>query len=155
MNPIDRLKAAGMSLPAVEDPAFNYLAFVEHQGVVWLAGQLAKVGGVVKHQGQVPQVVSPEEAARQMGQCGLQAISRLNNALGDLSRVERVLHMNAYVACAADFDGISAIADHASRVFIEAFGEAGRHPRSVLGVNRLPQNAPVMIDLRVAVFEAG
>ena len=154
MNPMDRLQAAGILLPAVEEPAFNYLAFVEHQGVIWLAGQLAKEGGMVKCQGHVPLVVSPEEAARQMRLCALQAISRLNDALGDLSRVERVLHMNAYVACATDFDGISPIADHASRVFIQAFGDAGRHPRSVLGVNRLPQNAPVMIDLRVAVVEA-
>jgi len=151
MNPLERLIAAGRLLPEPEDPAFDYLPLVEHDGVIWMAGQLAKERGIVRNQGQVPTVVSPEEASRQMGQCALQAISRLHCELGDLSRVTRILHLNAYIACAVDFDGISPIADNASRIFVEGFGEKGRHPRSVLGVNRLPQNAPVMIDLRVAV----
>lgn len=154
MNPIERLNAAGRHLPALEDPAFDYLPLVEHQGVIWMAGQLAKERGIVRFQGQVPTIVSPEEASRQMSQCALQALSRLQSALGDLKRVGRILHMNAYVACAVDFDGISPIADHASRIFVEGFGDLGRHPRSVIGVNRLPQNAPVMIDLRVAVGES-
>lgn len=154
MNPLERLNAAGRRLPALEDPAFDYLPLVEHCGVIWMAGQLAKEEGVVRYQGQVPTIVSPEEASRQMRQCALQAISRLHNALGDLNRVAQILHMNAYIACSVAFDGISPIADHASRIFIEGFGELGRHPRSVIGVNRLPQNAPVMIDLRVAVVES-
>jgi len=154
MNPIERLNAAGRHLPALEDPAFDYLPLVQHRGVIWMAGQLAKEQGVVRYQGPVPKVVSPEEASRQMEQCALQAISRLQSALGDLSRVTQILHMNAYIACSVDFDGISPIADHASRIFVEGFGESGRHPRSVIGVNRLPQNAPVMIDLRIAVVES-
>ncbi len=102
-------------------------------------------------QGQVSVAVPIEEAQRQMTLCALQSLSRLQLELGSLDRVRRILQMNAWVACPAEFDGISTLADCASRVFITAFGESGRHPRSVLGVNRLPQNAPVMIDLQLAV----
>ena len=60
--------------------------------------------------------------------------------------------MKVYVACNNKFDGISRIADEVSSVFIDKLGENGRHPRSVIGVERLPQNSPVMIDLRAAVI---
>ena len=69
---------------------------------------------------------------------------------GFLGRIEAILHMNAWVA-RGGFDGISRVADHASRVFQIAFGEAGRHPRSVIGVDQLPRQAPIMIDLRAAI----
>lgn len=151
MNSIDRLNAEGLVLPTPEAPAFDYLPLSVHAGVIWMAGQLAKENGRVPILGQVASVVSVEEAARQMTLCALQALSRLQNEFGSLDSIERVLHLNAYVACPPDFDGISPLADHASRVFVIAFGDAGRHPRSVLGVNRLPQNAPVMIDLRLAL----
>ncbi|NBP71939.1 MAG: RidA family protein [Alphaproteobacteria bacterium] len=67
--------------------------------------------------------------------------------LTDGDRVTGVLQLKCYVACTPEFDGISRVADHASKVFMTAFGDDGRHPRSVLGMMRLPQNAPVMIDL--------
>lgn len=155
MNVVDRLHRAGLSLPAPENPAFNYLSLSVHQNVVWMAGQLAKESGRVPVQGQVGVDVPFTEAARQMKMCALQALSRLNVHFGSLDQIERVLQMNAYVSCPADFDGISRLADEASEVFITAFGEAGCHPRSVLGVSRLPQHAPVMIDLRLALAESG
>lgn len=155
MNVVDRLRSAGLLLPDPENPAFNYLSLSVHQNVVWMAGQLAKENGRVPVQGQVGAGVPFAEAARQMKMCALQALTRLNVHFGGLDQIDRVLQMNAYVSCPADFDGISLLADEASAVFIAAFGDAGHHPRSVLGVNRLPQNAPVMIDLRLALAESG
>ncbi len=155
MKTIDRLNAAGLTLPSAENPSFNYLPISVHQGIVWMAGQIAKINGKVPVQGQVSVEVPIPEAADQMKRCAMQALSHLQNHLGDLDRIGGIIHMNAYVACPADFDGISALADQASAVFIAAFSEAGRHPRSVLGVNRLPQNAPVMIDLRLWLAESG
>ncbi len=67
--------------------------------------------------------------------------------------MEAILQLRCYVACTDEFDGNSRIADHASRVFTTAFGDAGKHPRSVLGMTRLPQDAPVMIDLQAAIDE--
>lgn len=151
VKPKQNLIDKGLVLPIVEDPAFNYAPLSIHQDVVYLAGQLAKENGTVAETGRVMIDVSEPEAARQMQLCALQSLARLQSALGTLDDVTAILHMNAYVACDHEYPGMSRLADHASAVFITAYGEAGRHPRSVLGMTRLPQNAPVMIDLRVAI----
>lgn len=154
MNPEERLAKRNLVLPSAEAPAFDYRPLTVHNGVAYLAGQLAKTGGVLTNPGRVGLEIDEPEAARQMQGCALQALAWLKDHLGDLGRVEKILHLNAYVACAPEFDGISRVADHASQVFIAAFGaENGRHARSVLGLVRLPQNAPVMIDLRAAIAD--
>ncbi len=151
MDPERNLRDQSLVLPAIEPPAYDYEPLSVHAGTAYLAGQLAKESGTVRTLGRVPLEVSEDEAGRQMELCALQALAQLKHYLGSLERVQKVVHMQAYVACAHDYPGISTLADRASRVFITAFADAGRHPRSVIGVMRLPQNAPVMIDLRVAV----
>lgn len=152
MDPEQNLAKQSLVLPSAETPAFDYLPLTIHNGTAFLAGQLAKVGGVQTNPGRVGADIDEAEAGRQMQLCALQSLAWLKHYLGSLERVEKVLHLNAYVACTSEFDYISRIADHASQVYITAFGgENGRHARSVLGMVRLPQNAPVMIDLRVAV----
>lgn len=154
MTPEQRLAGQGLVLPDVEAPAFNYEPLSVHNGVVYLAGHLAKEGGDLRARGRAGIEVGDDEAARQMGLCALLVLARLRQHFGSLSPVEQVLHMHAYVACQHDYENISTLADHASNVFIAAFGDNGRHPRSVLGMTRLPQNAPVMIDVRVACSNA-
>jgi enamine deaminase RidA (YjgF/YER057c/UK114 family) len=152
VDPEQNLAAKNLILPAAETPAFDYLPLTIHNGTAYLAGQLAKVDGVQTNPGQVGSEIDEAEAGRQMQLCALQSLAWLKHYLGTLQKVERVLHLNAYVACTREFEYISRIADHASQVYITAFGgENGRHARSVLGMVRLPQNAPAMIDLRVAV----
>lgn len=152
MDPEQNLAAQGLTLPPAETPAFDYLPLTIHNGTAYLAGQLAKVGGVQTNPGRVGLEIDEAEAGRQMRLCALQALAWLKHELGGLGRVERVLHLNAYVACTPELEFISRVADNASQVFITAFGgENGRHARSVLGLVRLPQNAPVMIDLRVGL----
>ena len=152
MNPETNLTEQNLILPKAETPAFDYLPLSMHNGVAYLAGQLAKVDGVLPNPGKVGREIDEAEAGRQMQLCALQSLAWLKHYLGTLEKVERILHLNAYVACTREFEFISRIADHASQVYITAFGgENGRHARSVLGMVRLPQNAPVMIDLRVAV----
>lgn len=143
-----RLAAIGLSLPPREGPAYDYDPFKRDGDTVYLAGTLGKENGAVQNLGKVGAEISEEEAGRQMQICALQALNWLREAAGgDLDRVRGVLQLKCYIACTADFDGISRVADHASKVFMTAFGDDGRHPRSVLGMMRLPQNAPVMIDL--------
>ncbi len=144
----NRLKASGFELPPREGPAFDYDPFKRDGDRVYLAGTLGKERGVVQHLGRVGAEIDEAEAFRQMQICALQALNWLKEAAdGDLDRVSAILQLRVYVACTAEFDGISRIADGASRMFMTALGENGRHPRSVLGMMRLPQNAPVMIDL--------
>lgn len=86
--------------------------------------------------------------------CALQALNWLKEAEGgDLNRITGILQLKCYIACTADFDGISRIADSTTVVFVTAFGEAGRHPHSVPGMMRLPQDAPVIINLIASVWD--
>ena len=147
-TPEDRLRAAGLALPPREGPAYDYLPVRRDGNTVYLAGTLGKENGAVQNLGKVGAEIAEAEATRQMKICALQALNWLKEAAGgDLVRVTNILQLKCYIACTAEFDGISRIADSATGVFVTAFGEAGKHPRSVLGMMRLPQDAPVMIDL--------
>ena len=133
-------------------PDFNYLPFKVHNGVIYLAGQLAKEEGIVKNKGQVLEQISEDEASRQIKICAQHAFSWVQIAAeNNNSEIDSILDLRVYVSCDNSFDGISRLADKASEVFIEKLGEKGKHPRSVLAVLRLPQNAPVMIDLRASI----
>lgn len=152
MNDTERLARLGLVLPGPENPGFDYLPYKVHAGVVRLAGQLAKENGEVARVGRVGVELDENEAKRQARLCALQALAWLRHAGdGDLARISEVLHVNVYVACDPSFDGISRIADAASGLIIDVLGERGRHPRSVLGMTRLPRGAPVMIDLEAAL----
>lgn len=148
VTPEDRLLAAGLKLPTRESPAYDYLPVKLHAGTIYLAGTLGKENGAVQRLGKVGAEIEEKEAKRQMQICALQALNWLKEAAdGDLRRVTGILQLKCYIACMDDFEGISRIADQATNVFVTAFGEVGKHPRSVLGMKCLPQNAPVMIDL--------
>ena len=121
---------------------------------MYLAGQLAKEGGILKYQGRINEEINEVEAERQAKLCAIHALSWLKIAVdGDINKIECILDLKVYVACNNKFDGMSRLADKASNVFIGTLGEKGRHPRSVIAVQRLPQNAPVMIDLRAAIIQ--
>ena len=133
-------------------PDFNYLPFKVHNNVVYLAGQLAKENGLVKNLGRVTDQISVFEAERQIKICAQHAFSWLEIAAKDNNcYIDSILDLKVYVSCNEEFDGISKLADKASEFFINKLGDNGRHPRSVLALTRLPQNAPVMIDLRASL----
>jgi enamine deaminase RidA (YjgF/YER057c/UK114 family) len=133
-------------------PDFNYLPYKVYNNIVYLAGQLAKEDGAVKNIGKVLKDISEDEASRQMEICDKHSFLWLEVAAKNSNtEIESILDLKVYVSCEENFDGISRLADKASSVFIEKLGENGKHPRSVLGVTRLPQNAPVMIDLRASL----
>ena len=139
------------SLPPPETTAYAYDPITVHERTAYLAGQIPKHGGGLVCTGLVGREVSVDQAKEAARICALQALAWLNHSAGGLGNVERILQLNCFVAHADGFDGISDIADVASGVFIEAFGEAGRHPRSVIGARSLPRNSPVLINLVAAL----
>jgi enamine deaminase RidA (YjgF/YER057c/UK114 family) len=132
----------------MEGPDYDYEPIKREGNILYLAGTLGKENGAVQTLGKVGAEVDEIEASRQMEICALQALNWMKHvADGDLGRVGGILQLKCYIACTPDFDGISRVADRATGVFVTAFGSAGKHPRSVLGMMRLPQDAPVMIDV--------
>ena len=109
-----------------------------------------KDGQLIK--GRLGENMTPEEGIAAAQACGLMIVAQLKAALGgDLSRVEKIVKLGAFVSSTADFVDQPKIANGASELMVALFGEAGRHARSAVGVPVLPLGVAVEIDAIVAV----
>jgi enamine deaminase RidA (YjgF/YER057c/UK114 family) len=124
---------------------------VVHGGVARTSGQLPRIDGRLTCVGTLGVDVSVEQGTEAARVCALNALSVLRQSLGTLDRVERVLTVTGYVACAPGFADQPSVVDGASRVLYEIFGDAGRHTRSAIGVAALPRGGAVEIEVTVAV----
>lgn len=146
-----RISSLGLQLPAPARPSFDYVPVVVHAGTAWVSGQIAKVDGELRVFGKVGADLDIATARAEARICVLQALAQLDAALGSLDRIERVLKLTGFVASAPGFGSQPQVIDGASGLLVEIFGEAGRHARSAIGVSELPRNAPVEIEMVVAV----
>ena len=96
----------------------------------------------------VDRLAGAQEAARR---CALQALSALRAELGTLDRIRRIVHVTVFVASAPGFTDQPKVADAASEVLVEVFGEAGRHARVAVGVAELPLNVPVEVAVTAEI----
>jgi enamine deaminase RidA (YjgF/YER057c/UK114 family) len=146
-----RLAAEGHSLPEPTAPAFQYVAVVVHGGLAYVSGQIPRAGGHVLMTGKAGAEVSLAQAQRAAQACVLQALAQLKAELGDLGRVSRILKVTGFVASAPGFAQQPQVIDAASSLLVLAFGDAGRHARSAVGVAELPRGVPVEIELIAAL----
>jgi enamine deaminase RidA (YjgF/YER057c/UK114 family) len=149
----EKLKQLGLFLPPAVQPAFQYVAVIIHAGTAYVSGQLPREDGEVRITGKVGETVDVATAQRAARICILNGLSCLKAALGDLEHVERILKLTGFVASARGFIDQPKVIDAASSLLVDLFGERGRHARSAVGVAELPRNAPVEIELVVAVRE--
>lgn len=148
MSAIDaRLAELGISIPAVTKPVAAYVPAVISGNLVFTAGQLPFVDGVLPATGKVGAEVAPDDAAGYARTAVLNALAAAQSVIGSLDRVTRVVKVVVFVASPPDFSGQPAVANGASTVLGEIFGEAGAHARSAVGVAVLPLDAPVEVEL--------
>lgn len=145
------LRQRANALPAPEGTAFNYDPITVHGKIAYLAGQISKRDGALVYQGLAGDTVSIEDAKNAARICVEQGLAWVHKSAGGLENVERMLRIDCFVAHSDDFSQISEIADAASDLLVEFFGEAGRHSRSVIGVKSLPRNVPVLIEMTLAL----
>lgn len=129
----------------------NYVPLVRDGQVVYLSGQIPRVGDVVVVQGRAGETVSLGQAQLAAKVCVMRALALLQRALGSLDQVRSVLRITVYVQSAADFTQQSEVADGASALLFSILGDAGAHTRTSVGVQQLPKNATVEVDLIAAV----
>lgn len=142
-----RLAGLGIELPPVATPLASYVPAVLIGDQVHTSGQLPMVAGSLASVGKVGADVDVETAAQAARQCALNALAAAADAAGGLDRVVRVLKVVVYVASAPDFTDQPEVANGASDLFGQIFGEAGRHVRSAVGVAVLPRDASVELEL--------
>jgi len=128
----------------------NYTAVVADGDQVFVSGQTPRVGDRMAYTGRVGAEVALADAQRAAQICALRALTLLQRELGTLSRVRKILRVNVFVQCSAEFTQISEVGDGASEVFATVLGPAGLHTRTSVGVFALPKNAAVEIDLIAA-----
>lgn len=141
----DRLKELGIHLPTAGAPAGSYLPTAQTGNLLFTAGQLPFVDGLLPATGRVGAEVSPEDAKEYARQAALNLLAAVEAAVG-LDNVERVVKVVGFVASADGFTGQPGVINGASDLFAEVFGEAGRHARSAVGVAELPLGAPVEVE---------
>lgn len=146
-----RLAALGLAVPEVAAPVAAYVPAVVTGNYVFTSGQLPFVDGKLPRTGKVGAEVSQEDAAELARQCALNAIAAVKSVIHDLDRVVRVVKVVGFVASAPDFTGQPFVMNGASELLGEAFGDAGVHARSSVGVAVLPMDSPVEVELVVEI----
>ncbi len=150
-TPEERLESLGLGVPEVATPVAAYIPALRTGNYVFTSGQLPMRDGQLITTGKVGGDVSPEEALECARVCALNAIAAVRSVIGDLSQVKRIVKVVAFVASTPDFTGQPGVANGASELFGDVFGEAGQHARSAVGVPVLPLDAPVEVELIVEV----
>ncbi len=145
-----RLAELDITLPEAAAPVASYVPVVVNGNVAHVSGQLPFVGGELAT-GRLGEDVSLEDGVAAARACGLMILAQLKNAGISLDRVERVIKLGAFVNCTADFVDQPKVANGASDLMFDVFGENGRHSRAAVGVPALPLGAAVEVDAIIAL----
>ena len=142
----DKLKALNITLPPLAVPAAAYVPYVQTGKLIFLSGHLAKRDGQVIV-GQLGKNVSVEEGKAAARAIAIDLMGTLHAAVGDLSKVKRIVKLMSLVNSTPDFTDQHLVTNGASELFGEVFGDAGKHARSAFGVAQIPMGACVEIEL--------
>jgi enamine deaminase RidA (YjgF/YER057c/UK114 family) len=150
-SPQERLKALGITLPSAPQPIANFVTYVVEGNMLYLSGQGTREADGRMRTGKVGAEISVEQAYDDARLVGINLIAVMQDALGDLSRVKRVVKLLGMVNAVPDFAEHPKVINGCSDLFNEVFGEAGRHARSAVGFGSLPGNITVEIEAIVAL----
>jgi enamine deaminase RidA (YjgF/YER057c/UK114 family) len=147
MSAEDRLSELGIELPPVATPVASYVPVVVAGGLAFVAGQVPLEGGKAMVTGRLGAELTTEDGAGWARRCGLQCLAALRAELGSLDRVRRVAKVTVFVASTEDFTEQPKVANGASDLFAEVFGDAGKHARAAVSSPSLPLGVPVEVEL--------
>jgi len=143
----ERLKVLRIELPVPSAPGANYVPFIRSGELLFLTGQLSQWNGERRFIGKLGREFSIEDGQRAARLCALNLVAHARQALdGDLDRVNRCIRLAGYVNSTPDFSGQSQVINGASDLFVQVFGDAGRHTRMAIGVAALPYGVAVEVE---------
>lgn len=150
-SPTLRLKQKNIVLPPPPKPAGTYTPVVVDNGRAWVSGQIVTESGSVVSPGLVDRDVTLDEAQQLARRATLQALSALQATVGSIDRIAQVVRVGVYVASSPGFERQHVVGNGATDLLVELFDERGRPARVSMGVASLPLNAPVEVELMVAL----
>jgi enamine deaminase RidA (YjgF/YER057c/UK114 family) len=148
----DRLQELGITLPPAPKPVAVYIPAVRSGSLLFISGQLPLQDGKLTQTGKLGAEVDVGQGKAAARQATLNALAIAQDTLGGLDAITRVVRLVCHVASAPGFTEQHLVANGASELLAEIFGEPGRHARLALGAAELPLNAPVEVEL---ILEAG
>lgn len=147
------LASKGLVLPTAPKPVAAYIPFRRSGNLLIVSGQIPFRDGKLIATGTVPSQVSIEVAQQCALQCCLNGLAVIKSAAGSLGAVKQFLRLGVFVACDAGFTDQPKVANAASELLVELFGDDGRHARAAVGAPSLPLGAPVEIEFTVELRE--
>jgi enamine deaminase RidA (YjgF/YER057c/UK114 family) len=150
-DPESTLASLGLSLPTPPKPVAAYIPWRRTGNLIFTAGQVALAEGKLMYQGSVPNQVSIEAAQACARQCALNALAVIKSAAGSLSAVKQVVRVGVFVCSEPGFYDQPKVANAASELLVQVFGERGKHARAAVGSVALPLGTPVEVELLVEV----
>jgi enamine deaminase RidA (YjgF/YER057c/UK114 family) len=154
MSAEKRLKALGITLPQVSSPVATYVNAVQTGNLLYLSGKGPLPVDGKRPSGKLGREFTIEQGYQHARTTGLDLIAVLKTELGSLDRVKRIVKVLGMVNCMPDFTDPPKVINGASDLFVEVFGDRGRHARSAVGMNSLPMGIPVEIEMIVEVAPA-
>jgi enamine deaminase RidA (YjgF/YER057c/UK114 family) len=151
MTIAENLQRLGVTLPPAPRPVGSYVPACQAGDLVFVSGVLPFQEGKILQPGKVGRDLSIEEGKTNARIAVINALAILQQELGDLSRITRVVRLTGHVASAEGFGDQPAVINGASDFLVEVFGEKGRHARLALGAFELPLHAPIELELIVQV----
>jgi enamine deaminase RidA (YjgF/YER057c/UK114 family) len=151
MNAESKLKEMGLELPAPGKPVANYVSAVRTGNLVFLSGHGPYREDGTMITGKVGADITLEEGYEAAKRVALVLLSSLKREIGDLEKVKRVVKLLGMVNCTPDFGDQPKVINGASDLFVEIFGDRGKHARSAVGMGSLPMGISVEIEMIVEV----
>jgi len=144
-TPEARLDALGIALPEPMKPVATYVPYVITGNLLFISGQVSATaeGRMLGRLGENMELSAGQHAARQ---CGINILAQCKAALGDLSRIKRVVKLGGFVNAHPDFTDIPQVINGCSDLMVEVLGDAGRHARSAVACPVLPLGVAVEVD---------
>jgi enamine deaminase RidA (YjgF/YER057c/UK114 family) len=144
-----KIKELGYKLPEAPKPLAAYIPALKVDKFVYTAGQLPIVNGQLQYKGKVGYQVTEEEGQKAAELSLLNCLSVIKSVSGSLDAIEQVVKLTVFVNSADNFTNQPKVANGASELLLKIFGEAGKHVRSAVGVNELPLDAALEIEMIV------
>lgn len=143
----ERIKELGYILPETPKPLAVYIPVLKVGNLIFTAGQIPLVDGKLYKEGKVGKDLTEEEGKKSAEICALNCLSAIKSVVGDLDNIEQIIKLTVFVNSEDGFTAQPQIANGASELLGKIFGDAGKHVRSAVGVNELPINAPVEVEM--------
>lgn len=149
----EKIKELGIELPDAAAPAAMYVPVKKTGNLLFVSGQIPVLKGEMQFSGKAGSEKSLEDAQTSARLCAINIIAQAKAFLGDLDKVKSIVKITVFVASETGFDKQHLVANGASQVLFDVFGEAGRHTRSAVAVNQLPLNALTEVEAIIEIEE--